>query len=780
MDKKQEFLKKLLETFRIEAEETVKNMAAQLIELEKKQSVTRTSEIIEVIFRDAHSLKGASRAVNLLEIESVCQSFESVMSAMKNKTIELGPKVFDVLHQTVDKLDDLLQSSGGEMNKELKYQITDVLKNLSLVETGKLDEIEIVKKDLAPDIKEQGLEPEPQPKPEPAITKESVLTRKEEKQTQTKKAPAETIRVSIEKMDKLLFQGEEMLSLKMASIQRSGDLQNSLEELRILKRESNEVFSSAGNVRQAFERKERDGTLTNQEKDITKIIKFYDWANSHIKNLESDLIDLQKSSDQETYTTGSKIEALLEDVKEILTVPFSTLLDVFPRASRDLSKDVGKNVDFVVKGDDVEIDRRILEEIRNPLMHLLRNCIDYGIEKPGERRLKNKPERGTITFDIERLENNKVEILISDDGAGIDLDKVKELYIENENISNEVAEKLTYLELSSYIFKSGISTSDIVTDISGRGLGMAIVQEKIEQLGGTVTVETEKDVGTTFKIGLPLSLVTFRGVLIEVTGKQFVVPTAKVKTVLRLKTDEVKTVENKATIPIEGIVIPLVNMSDILEMPFKETDSEYIQALIFSANNKQIAFAIDQIVNELEILTKTFNKQLTRVRNITGATVLGSGKVVPILNIADIMKSALKVTGRVYKPKESDMKEEEEQKPILVVEDSITSRMLLKNILESAGYRVSTAIDGIDGFTQLKEGSFLAVVSDVEMPRMNGFDLTKKIREDEELSDMPVVLVTSLSKREDKEKGIDVGANAYIIKSSFDQSNLLEILERLI
>mgnify|MGYP002628736505 CR=1 FL=1 len=789
MDKKEEFLKRLLVTFRIEAEENLTNMSANLIKLEKKPSDSRSAELIEIIFRQAHSLKGASRAVNLSEIESVCQSFESVMSALKNKIIQLNPKIFDVLQQTVDIINDLLISSEEGINLELKNRISDVLKNLSMVEAGKSEEIKIKKsepktttlaepvsekekKDAVSDIKKEETLIS-------SINKKSTVTSEKKTVLSTKKLSDETIRVSIKKLDKLLFQAEEMLLLKLTSTQQIENLRLALNKLTIWKKESVEVFSSVRNIKQIFEKKEKEGTLPKEEQDIIKIIQFYEWSVSHIKMLEDELIELRNFSDQQAYSSSAKIEALLDDVKEIITVPFSMLLDVFPKAVRDISKDIGKEVDFVVIGEDTEIDRRILEDIRQPLMHILRNCIDYGIEKPDVRIKKNKPPKGTITFNVKRLENNKILVQISDDGAGINIEKLRNLYIKNEKVSTEEAAKIQEKELLYYIFKSGVSTSDMVTDISGRGLGLAIVQENIEQLGGAIIVESEKDKGTSLNLELPLSLVTFRGVIIKVSDREFVVPTAKIQRVLRLNRKEVKTVENKATMTLDGHVIPFVSLSSILELPIKENDSEYVQTLIFGSKNKKISFAIDEIANEQEVLVKNFNKHLARVRNISGATVLGSGKVVPILNISDLLKSALKPMAIAIKQKTTE-ETEEVKKSVLVVEDSITSRMLLKNILETAGYVVTTAIDGIDGFTKLKESNFNAVVSDIEMPRMNGFDLTAKIRSDKVLSEMPVLLVTSLSKREDRERGIDVGANAYIIKSSFDQSNLLEILERLI
>lgn len=780
MDKKQEFLKKLLATFQMEAEENIKSMSANLIDLEKKPSDSKTKELVEIVFREAHSLKGASRVVNLMEIESVCHSFENIMSALKNNIIQLNPKIFDMLHKAVDMIDNLLVSSESQPSHEQRDQVSKLITELSLVEAGKFEETEeeaITQQRTIPLESDQKLE---KITTYPTIEKSAVTKPETKKGTELKKPSTETIRVSINKLDNLLFQAEEMLALELTSIQRTKNLRNIFESIKILQKESSGVDNAISNIRRIVEQKEKEqeGILSKEEKNLVKIIQFFDWSSSHIQNLEVNFNELLKSSNQETYETGTMIETLLDDVKEIITVPFSTLLDGFPKSVRDMAKDTGKKVNFVVKGKETEIDRRILEDIRYPLMHILRNCIDYGIEKPDTRLRINKPKEGTITLNVERFENNKIQVLISDDGAGINLEKLKALYIENENVSDEEAAKIQESELLNYIFKSGITTSDIVTDISGRGLGLAIVFEKIEQLGGTIVVETEKDKGTSFKIELPLSLVTFRGVLIKVSDREFIVPTSKIERVLRLNKKEVKTIENKATIQLNGHVIPFVSMSNILELPLVDTESENVQTLILGSN-KKICFAIDEILHEQEVLVKKFNKHLAKVRNISGATVLGSGKVVPILNISDILKSALKPTATFTK-QSLKVETEEVKKSIIVVEDSITSRMLLKNILETAGYIVTTAIDGIDGYTKIKEGTFDAVVSDIDMPRMNGFDLTAKIRSDKIVSEIPVVLVTSLSKREDRERGIDVGANAYIIKSSFDQSNLLEILERLI
>ena len=293
-----------------------------------------------------------------------------------------------------------------------------------------------------------------------------------------------------------------------------------------------------------------------------------------------------------------------------------------------------------------------------------------------------------------------------------------------------------------------------------------------------ISVKTQKEKGTEFIIQVPVSLVTFRGILIRCGNQEFIVLTLKINRVFRQPKNEIKTFENKAGITYDGNVISFNYLADVLEMPVTANSLEFIPSLLVGSGENQVVFAVDEILDEEEVQVKRFNKHLEHIRNISGATILSSGKVVSILNVEELVRSAIKNTPSTIR--EKLVETEKEIKSVLVVEDSITSRMLLKNILETAGYVVTTAVDGMDGFSKLKEGEFNLIVSDVDMPRMNGFDLTAKIRSDKAVSEMPVVLVTSLSKTEDRERGMEVGANAYIIKSSFDQSNLLEVIERLI
>jgi two-component system chemotaxis sensor kinase CheA len=322
----------------------------------------------------------------------------------------------------------------------------------------------------------------------------------------------------------------------------------------------------------------------------------------------------------------------------------------------------------------------------------------------------------------------------------------------------------------------------MITDISGRGLGLVIAREKIEAVGGQLSVESKPGTGTIFRIQIPLSLATFRGVLVRSRGQTFVIPTANVDQVFRVDRSMVVLVENRQSIPIGGQAVSLVNLGDVLGLktvPQEAGGEESWPVIVLLVLGTRIAFGIDEVLGEQEVLVKTLGKQLARLRNISGATVLAAGDVVPILNPSDLLKSVSLAAASAPGEDGPESKEATTRK-ILVAEDSVTSRMLLKSILESAGFQVTTAVDGVEAFASLRVDEFDLLVSDIDMPRMNGFALCEKVRGFAKTADLPIVLVTSLGSREDREKGIDAGANAYIAKSSFDRSNLLEVVKRLI
>lgn len=762
--KDDEFLKKLLATFRVEADEHLKTMSSCLLELEKAPAGARRAELVETIFREAHSLKGAARAVNLLDIESVCQSLETVFAGMKDGA-EASGQFLDLLHQVLEALGKVLDPEPSAASAPALATVIRRLESAMKV---------------PPPRREEAFSPSPFVEPgKVAAPVAAVLP--------AARGPAsETVRISGAKLDTAMRQAEELLAARLAAGERARELREFVATLVARKKEraENQTILRAleGSLRRSGKGNGSDGTASERQ-GLARLIDQVEAANLFAKTLEDRLSGYARSAEVDHRALTAMVDNLLHSVKEMQLLPLASLLDALPRIVRELARDSGKQAEVSLRGGEIEIDRRIIDELKDPLIHLLRNCVDHGIETPALRKQKGKPPQGAISIMISQKDGGKIEIAVADDGAGVDVANVKAAAAKLGALAADEATQLDEREALSLVFRSGISTSPIVTDLSGRGLGLAIVHEKIERLGGTIALETRAGAGTTFRIVLPLTLATFRGILVRVRARLFVIPASSVERVVRVAVGDIRTVENRETISLGRQTVSLARLGDTLELPREAASGgsgETIQAIVLGAGLARIAFQVDEVLGEQEVLVKALGPQLARVRNVAGASVLGTGEVAPVLNVPDLMKSATKFAATSRVPAAAEEPTEAQKRAVLVVEDSITSRSLLKNILESAGYSVTTAVDGIDGYTALKSAAFDLVVSDVEMPRMDGFDLTAKIRADKHLSELPVVLVTALERREHRERGVEVGASAYIVKSSFDQSNLLDVVRRMI
>lgn len=743
-----DFQKKLLATFRVEAAERLKTIVNGLLQLERGASGSHQAEVIEALFREVHSLKGAARAVSSSEIERICKSCEALFAALQRAGLTVSPTLMDLLHRVTAFTERLLANLGSTLSSEQSKMLDGMI--------GELDAALATGADSSTTVP-PGMEQRP-----PASS--AALG-----------PSGETVRIAISKLDSLLLQAEELLGSKLSAIQRTAELHSLLNEFAAWKRKLTAAQKELHSLAHSTERNGNHDTVNANE-----LLELLDSSFSFLAGFEQRLSAIAKSSSRDQRSLSSLVDSLLEDVKKAVMLPFATLLEAFPKLVRDLAHDQRKGVDLTVRGAEIEIDRRILERLKDPLIHLIRNCIDHGIEAPEERKSRGKASRGTIMISVAHRNGNKIEITVEDDGIGIDPDKVrataarKGLFTETAPVSDAEA-----LDL---IFQSGFSTSAMLTDLSGRGLGLAIVRENVERLGGTVSVESTVGRGSTFRLILPLTLATFQGFLVQLDNQLFVLPAANIERVLRFRPDDIRTAENRETIVVNGEIVSLVRLADVLGMKRRNgLAPQSLQAVVLHAANKRMAFLVDVVVQEQEVLVKNLGPQLARLRNIAGATILGSGKVVPILNVPDLIKSAVRGAGAARPVPAAEVREEPiRRRSVLVVEDSITARTLLRTILESAGYSVVTAVDGIDALTQLRTSEFDIVVSDVDMPRMNGFDLTAKIRSEKKFADLPVVLVTALESREDRERGVEVGANAYIVKSSFDHSNLLDVVRRLV
>jgi len=764
-------LKRLLATFKVEAREHIDAIAAGLIDLERAATDQARSSLLDVIFRAAHSLKGAARTVNTRDIESLCQALESVFAALRRKEIQLAAESFDLLHQVVAMLVTLLQFIDSSPSDARRPSIAELLRALQVV-TSKREPI--------------AKQPPPAAMPTGAVVDRhgvdnAIVAPPAVEETAAhaamKRQSTDTIRVATAKLDAVVLQSEELLSAKLASAQ----LVQRLRQLRVDPAEWSKRWSrlrpDLRSVRRAIDSGGAVDPLWR------RTLEFLEFSETCVGSFQQAVADLAKVADHDQRSLGGMVDNLLDEMKKVVMQPFAGLLEVLPRTVREVAREQGKLVELAIHGDSIEIDRRILEEMKDPLIHMLRNCVDHGIESPEVRGKAGKSRQGTVTITAAMRDGSNVELLVSDDGAGIDAATVREFAIKQNLVSPQAAAELNDTQALALIFQSGVSTSPIITDISGRGLGLAIVKEKVEKLTGSLTVETQPGVGTTFRIVLPVTLTRFRGVLVRAARRLMVIPTSSTERVARVAKANIKTVEGRETIVFDGAVTALARLADVLDLPppaDSPTDLVHHPIVVLAHAGQRIAFLVDEVLSEQEVLVKPLGRQLVRVRNIAGATVIGSGQVVPIVNVPDLMDCAVKVSARNVGAAAPESMRSVEKQSVLVAEDSITSRSLLKSILETAGFRVETAVDGLDGLNKLRGGSFDLLVSDVEMPRMDGFGLTTQVRADKKLSHIPVILVTALNSREDRERGVDAGANAYIVKSSFDQSGLLDVVRRLI
>ncbi len=747
MDKKKEaFLASLRETFKGEAAEHLEIISAGIVAMEHAADADRSS-IVERVFREAHSLKGAARSVNLPDAEALCSELEGVFAALRHETFALSPDMLDAVHASIGVLSILSRKPGAPQPPGSDEQVRQALGSLRRIIPGTADMCGVT-----PTIAVQS----------PRIDPTGITTAVPVPVAVT--AATDSVRVPTRKLGAILLEAEELIGARIVAATRSV-------ELRAL----------AADLAEWNHQRAQSTTRSRRNREMLTVPDLLETETHYTRALEKSLGKLAGSTHQDALSLAAITDRLLEDAKKLVLMPCSYLFGPLTMVVYDLSREQGKDLDLLVQGEDIEIDRRVLDELKDPFNHLLRNCVDHGIEKPDTRQKLGKPGRGSITIAARSVEGNRVELTVADDGSGIDTGKIRDAAVRLGILGADEAPRLGEAEVPELIFFSGLSTSRIITDLSGRGLGLAIAREKVEKLGGTISVSSTPGAGTIFKILVPSSLATFRGVLVEVAGRNFVIPTANVTRVSRVRPEDIRRIENRQTMTLDSATVSLVRLRDVLELagPDGRDNGSARPVVLIRAAGRQIAFIVDGIQGEQEVMVKSLGQHLARVRNVAGASIAGNGAVVPILNAADLVESAI----AIGEPGSLDVMrgaEVQRRGRLLVAEDSITARTMLKGILEGAGYDVVTAVDGIDALTILKTEPFDLLVSDVDMPRMNGFELTAKVRADKKLGELPLVLVTALGSSRDREYGIEVGANAYIVKSDFDQGNLLEIIQRLL
>lgn len=605
------------------------------------------------------------------------------------------------------------------------------------------------------------------------------------------KGPEETVRVAVSKLDALMASvGELHITLQAAERQ----VEAIREDLLTLERWRSEFRKLKGMVKRARKLLSQGHGLgqfqengprgAGPEEVLGAVSSFLQDTWERFARLEAQLGALRR--DQRRVGTAAR--TLMEDVHHVRMQPFSTLLDTYPRTVRDLCRELGKEVELQTSGGEVELDRSLLEQLRAPLLHILRNCLDHGFETPAQRTRAGKAPQGTLQLRTTQA-GDRIRITVQDDGAGIDLERVRSAAVEKGILSEEAARALSEHSVVQLIFHSGLSTRQAVSHVSGRGVGMDVVREVIERLHGEIEVHTRPGEGTTFVLSVPLTVAATLCLLVEVGRQRLALPVAQVVRLLRVRRTHIQRLEGGPAVSFGARLIPLVRLSEALSMDSAGREDALeapAQILVLGQEERAVGFEVDVLLGARELVLKQLPRPFVRVKNISGASILGDGSVLPILNASDLLRSAARLrtgsrsmdagTGAV-KP---DKNPTQQKTRILVVDDSISTRTLEKNILEAAGYEVLTGTDGLDAWQLLQREKVSLVISDVNMPRMEGVELVEKIRADKRLQHLPFILVTSLDSKEDREKGLQAGADAYFTKGDFDQGNLLTAVRRLI
>ena len=760
MSMDEDMLKQLMASFREELAERLAAINAGLLALEQGAEPDRQTVILEELFRHVHSLKGAARAVSLKPIEELTHGMEDVFGAAKRGSIVLSAPLFDLLYQGFDLIGAALAGIEADGQVDPSLDLPGYLVRLAAAWRGQPIQ--------PPQIESAPSPPRAAPPPaRPAGEREAARLEFGEGLAWT----TDTIRVPTARLDDLLSQAGELLVNRLRIAQQVEDLAELRSILARWQKEWQRVRGAAGPLLRQAQPGDGRALADFLQQNESYLQAIADWLSRHARRVADDAARLTLISDQ-----------LQEGVKQARMLPLATLVAPFRRMVRDLARSKGVEVALEVQGADTEMDKQVLEQLKDPLIHLLRNCVDHGIEPPQERQRLGKPTRGTITLRAERR-GNAIVIEVADDGRGIDIEAVRQAAVRRGLLSAEAAEGMTEAEVRALIFLPGLSTSPLVTDVSGRGIGLDVVRKEVEVMQGRVEATSLRGRGTTITLMLPFTLASTRCLLVRASEQTYAIPLAAVERMVSVGAEDIFPVAGKEAIRYHGQPLSLVRLADVLRLEKRGRaleGREKAPAVVLAAGGQRIAFLVDDLLGEEELLVKSLGRQLSRVPNIAGATILGTGRVILILNAADLIKSAQQAAGPTLQPVAALPEEAPAQPTILIVDDSITTRTLEKNILTTAGYRVRLAYDGEEALAALAEEPCDLVVADVDMPRMDGFELTQRLKSDERYRELPVILVTSLGSAEHKARGIAVGADAYIVKSSFDQDNLLETIRQLI
>ncbi len=735
-------MKKFLARFCEEAREHVAKVNKELLDLEKDPDDLET---LNSAFRSVHTIKGSSRMMKLIPISDVAHKLEEILDGLRERRAKLSKELSDILFKGVDAVAEMVETvARGE---EILFDVKPLCDLLEKAAKG----------DFPTEAPSEPKQEAPACAPQAEINEESSPKELHDAETQNANSSSKlrtadsTVRVDAVKLDGLIN-----LSGEMAS--GANRLRGRLTEVKELEKRISTFLIN-------FDR-------GDFQRDCAAMGDMLFSLRSGLKRL---IFGLGEDISFQEQLNGTFQDAALD----MRMVPLSTLFETFHRSVRDIACSIGKKADLVIEGGETRLDKKMIEGIADPLVHMIRNAIDHGIESPQERLKAGKPEAGLIRLSA-CYDGESVLIELRDDGAGLPIERIKEKCIQKRIFSARELESMPQSRVIDVIFEPGFSTSSIITDISGRGVGMDVVKRNIvDHLKGSIEVDSKPGQGATFHIRLLLTLAVMDVLLVSVSGMTFAAPSGSVREIIRSGRNEVIDVVDRKAVRLREQIIPIADLGSILGLaPGDGDEKSDLLILIVSMAGETVGLIVESLLDEESVVMKPLPFHMQDNRLVSGVTTFGDNEVINILSIPEVMKIAREAKYG-SQARESEIKGKKAAH-ILVVDDSLNTREIERSILEAYGYSVSLAVDGMEALEKMESDRYDLIVTDIEMPRLDGFSLTERVRKHEDCKDIPIVLVTSRDRESDKRRGIQVGANAYIVKGAFDQSNLLETIQNLI
>ena len=756
-------MQEILEDFLIEAFELIEQLDQDLVELENNPE---DLELLNSIFRVAHTIKGSSSFLNLDTLTELTHHMEDVLNKARKGELSITPLVMDTVLESIDMMKALLYSvrdTGSDQNDEI--DIHPVCKRLDAISKG--EEIEDAQESSSQNEIEEEKEPEIVQDSEPEEEPDYSDMSDEEVEAEIERLLQEKREEKKKKKKEKKVESKPKEEAKKEPTKASAPTKKPATPKK--KSSANAVKKSSGSTLEQTIRVEvkRLDHLMNLIGELVlgknRLLKIYDDVEERYEG-EKFLEELnQVVSSVSIVTTDLQIA-----VMKTRMLPIAKVFNKFPRMVRDLSRELGKQIELKISGEETELDKSIIEEIGDPLVHIIRNSCDHGIEDAETRLAMGKPEHGTIELKAYN-EGNSIVIEVVDDGKGLDSDMLIQKSLEKGIITEREADNLSEKEAFALIFKPGFSTAAAVTNVSGRGVGMDVVKTNIEKLNGIIDIDSEKGKGTIIKLKIPLTLAIIQALLVGAQEEYFAIPLSSVLETVRVPAEEIYSIEGNDVLRLREEILPLVRLSDVfgIEEVFEGGENLYI--VVIALAESKLGVVVDTLVGQEEIVIKSLGDYLQGIKGIAGATIRGDGRVTLIVDVGALMELAKETNGSIKKVTEeqtSNVKKDPSDYNVLIVDDSKTDRTIMQKALGPLGVNITEATNGVEALQMLKSGekNFDIVLIDIEMPRMDGYTLAGEIRKYSRYKYLPLVAVTSRTSKSDRMRGVEVGMTEYITK----------------